>query len=595
MNEKNKNRLFWLISLLIPLFVFLMLEMALYLGGYEEEKQDLFVDAPNTPDYLIGNSKFTERYFPVFAPGLAPNVFRENKLPNTFRVFVFGGSSAKGFPYNFYTGFADQLEQLLILNTQGLHVEIINLGMTAVNSYIIRDLAKRVLPYEPDAVIIYAGHNEYYGSFGAATTQFGLTNLIALKRLILWLKDWRVYQMLENLLLLDSLDQDIGERRTMMSKVINESDIPIDSKIYLHGIQQFRKNIKEAVQVFEKESIPVFIGTVASNIKDQPPLSEEKQTLELFKQAEYKYDQGLFDEAASLYMQSKELDGTRFRAPEEINKAITNITKETKAILVPVKTVLKNKSKSGIEDSSLFIDHLHPNDIGHKYIAETFFNHISSLNKIQTYFNSNSLKTPNKISSFEKTFAETKIARLLAGYPFKKNITIEDELDIFDKFHQSNLNKNYIDSVASITARDNKPVPTALIELINESTKRKDTSAVLELSYDLLKWQLNSIDLIESTIEFTFNSGEKEGYLFNILHQVINDGNLDPRYFDLLASLYLLNENTKQARYWLIETERKSPEAPRLLYNFSRYYYLMGDTLKAQEYFQQFVKSQLRS
>jgi tetratricopeptide (TPR) repeat protein len=79
-----------------------------------------------------------------------------------------------------------------------------------------------------------------------------------------------------------------------------------------------------------------------------------------------------------------------------------------------------------------------------------------------------------------------------------------------------------------------------------------------------------------------------------MLHQIINDGNLDPRYVDLLASLYLLDEQTKQALYWLQETERMTPNAPRLFYNYSRYYLLEGDTLKAQEYFQQFVQSQRR-
>ena len=101
------------------------------------------------------------------------------------------------FPYNFYYSFAEQLEQRLLLNTEGVHVEVINLGMTAVNSYVIRDLSQRVMEYEPDAVIIYAGHNEYYGSFGAASTQFGFVNNIYLKRIILWLKDLRFYQLLK--------------------------------------------------------------------------------------------------------------------------------------------------------------------------------------------------------------------------------------------------------------------------------------------------------------------------------------------------------------------------------------------------------------
>ena len=95
------------------------------------------------------------------------------------------------------------------MNTEGVHVEVINLGMTAVNSYVIRDLSQRVMEYKPDAVIIYAGHNEYYGSFGAASTQFGFVNNIYLKRIILWLKDLRFYQLLENIA--SSENKDTGE------------------------------------------------------------------------------------------------------------------------------------------------------------------------------------------------------------------------------------------------------------------------------------------------------------------------------------------------------------------------------------------------
>ncbi len=194
MREKNKTILFWAITLMLPLLLLLLTEGVLRVVGYEREKQELFIEAPNTPEYLLANAKFVRRYFPVFIPEIAPNAFRKEKLPNTFRVFVFGGSSTEGFPYNFYNSFADQLEQKLLVSAQGRHIEIINLGMTAVNSYVIRDLSQRVLPYEPDAVIIYAGHNEFYGSFGAATTQFGFTDSIRLKHLILWLKNWRVYQ-----------------------------------------------------------------------------------------------------------------------------------------------------------------------------------------------------------------------------------------------------------------------------------------------------------------------------------------------------------------------------------------------------------------
>jgi len=594
MIETTRNTVFWFITLSIPFLLFLGVEIALRIGGYEQEKQELFVEAPNTPDYLIANSKFIERYFPSFVPEIAPNAFRKEKLPNTFRIFVFGGSSAEGFPYNFYTGFADQLEQQLLLNTQGLPVEVINLGMTAVNSYVIRDLSKRVLPYEPDAVIIYAGHNEYYGSFGAATTQFGFSNSIGLKRLILWLKDWRIYQILENMLQLGSSDQDNGERRTMMAKVISESDIPVNSDIYRHGIQQYRSNMSNLVERFDKNGVPVFLGTVASNLKDQTPLSDNAEVLALYEQAQATYEIGLVDQAFTLFLQAKELDGTRFRAPEEMNRILATITQETSAELVPIQAVLRNASTRKIEDASLFIDHLHPNDRGHKIMANTFYEAISTLPKLQNYLLPNPIDPPSEISTFEKAFAEVSIARLLVGYPFEKNVPIDEELQAFERIYQSYLNTSYIDSIAAVASKQQVFVPLALTEVVAQARIRKDTMAVVQHSYDLLKWQLRSRNLIETSIEFTLNSGENQGYLINMLHQIINDGNLDPRYIDLLASLYLLAEQTKQALYWLQETERRTPNAHRLFYNYSRYYLLEGDTLKAQEYFQQFVQSQRR-
>lgn len=81
-----------------------------------------------------------------------------------------------------------------------MHVEVINLGMTAVNSYVINDLAKHVENLNPDVIIIYAGHNEYYGSFGVGSTQNNIGTSIRTKRLILWLKDFLVYQFIEDLL-----------------------------------------------------------------------------------------------------------------------------------------------------------------------------------------------------------------------------------------------------------------------------------------------------------------------------------------------------------------------------------------------------------
>ena len=588
--KKTKQIVFWLIAITIPFIFFLTIEFSLRLGGYQGEKQDLFIEAPNTPGYLIANPKFISRYFPSFIPEIAPNAFLKEKKNNSFRVFVFGGSSTEGFPYNFYTSFPDQLEQLLLLNTQGLNIEVINLGMTAVNSYVIRDLSKRVLEYEPDAIIIYAGHNEYYGSFGSASTQFGFSNSVNLKHIILKLKDFRIYQLLEESLFKSSTDS--GEQRTMMAKVIRESDIERESETFAQGLIQYETNIGDVIETFEKRNIPVYIGTVTSNLKDQPPLTDDPKVLSIYQEAQALFLKDSLHAAIKIFEQAKELDGTRFRAPSEINTLIKSFEQSPIVTVFDVQKAFRENSESGIEDASLFIDHLHPNDRGHKLIASLLFDTIVEHPKLKGSIQLNFVQPPQDISAFEKAFAEVSIARLLVGYPFTKGQSIQQELDAFETIYTSYIESSYVDSIAAVTSKNQIFVPLALTDLVAKARQRNDTMAVVTHSYDLLKWQLKSMNLIESSIDYMFKSDEEEGYLINVLHQVLNDGNDDPRYLDLLSSLYLLNENTEQADFWLKETERYQKDSPRLLYNYSRFYLLKGDTLKASEYYRRFLSSQ---
>ncbi|MGB0345843.1 MAG: GDSL-type esterase/lipase family protein, partial [Balneolaceae bacterium] len=559
-------------------------------GGYNEEAQDLFIEAPNSNRFLVSNVKFIERYFPSFVPEIAPNAFRKIKQKNTFRVFVFGGSSTQGFPYNFYYSFSDQLEQRLLLNTEGVNVEVINLGMTAVNSYVIQDLSKKVLEYEPDAIIIYAGHNEYYGSFGAASTQFGFVNNVALKRFIIWLKNFRFYQVLESLMSSDNTDS--GERRTMMAKVINDSNINLDGDIYNHGIKQYQTNLDDVLNRFSDNNIPVFIGTIASKLRNQEPLTENEEALNSYAEGDSLF--AALDTVSALkkYIEARELDGIRFRAPNKINEVIREVATSNGAIVVDVENMIRSKSQSKIEDESLFIDHLHPNYIGHQLIADLFLEYILEIPRLKSRIISNEFNVPEAISTFENAHANVAIARLLVGYPFKKNISIDEELSAFDAIYESYKSTSYIDSAAAVASKTLQFVPEVLTEVINELQNRQDSVEAIAHYYELLKWQLNSIDLIEKGIEYAVNNRETDEYLVNLLLQTLNDGSYDPRYMDVLSSLYLLRGNTNNAEYWLKESERLDPSSPRMLYNYTRFHLLKGDTLKVQQYYQRFLESQ---
>ncbi len=585
----TKRIVFWFITILFPFLLLSLVEIGLRVGGYNKDAQPLFEEAPNDSNFLISNSSFIGRYFPSFVPQIAPNAFRKEKRPNTFRVFVFGGSSTQGFPYNFYYSFSEQLEQKLLLETDGLNIEVVNLGMTAVNSYVIRDLSKRILPYDPDAVIIYAGHNEYYGSFGIGTTQFGLVNSIGLKRLVLKLKNLRLYQLFENALRPDN--PNAGDNRTLMAKVVNESNIELGSPLFDKGIEQFEKNIGDVLKLYERKDIPVFIGTVASNLKSQSPFTDQEDAANAFSTAESFFEKADTASALSKYIEAKELDGIRFRAPEGINEVIRELAEAHNAELVNVEALLREQSSSGIEDESLFIDHLHPDYEGHRLIASLFFEHLVELEVLKRAYSPNSFDLPNTVSRFEEIYSSTAISRLLVGYPFQKGLTQDEELAEFQKIYRGYLQASYIDSIAAHTARNQGLVPEALTEIINEAQQRSDTLAVITHYYELLKWQLNSVNLIERGIDLAVKSRIDDSYTVYMVNQILNDGLQDPRYMDVLSAVYILNQDLEKARYWLEKSERRGSNAPMLFYNFARYHILTGDTLQASQYYNRFIQA----
>jgi len=80
----------------------------------------------------------------------------------------------------------------------GRNFEIINLSLTAVNSYTTLGFAREVVDYDPDAVLIYTGHNEYYGAPGVASTERVGDNPFLI-HLTLRLREFRLFQLLTNL------------------------------------------------------------------------------------------------------------------------------------------------------------------------------------------------------------------------------------------------------------------------------------------------------------------------------------------------------------------------------------------------------------
>jgi hypothetical protein len=551
-----KKTLYWVITLLFPFLLLLLIEFFLRIGGYNESSQDLFVEVPSKPKYVATNPDFVSRYFPSFVPQVAISPFLKEKTEDTFRVFVLGGSSTQGFPYNFYTSFSTELEQRLLMETQGLNIEIINLGMTAVNSYVIWDLSDRLMEYDPDAIIIYAGHNEYYGSFGVGSTQFGVGENIAIKRLMIHLKNLRLYQLIEDLMRPDEGNIN-PDKRTMMAKVVKEAEIVLDSELYKAGIQQFEENISDVLEYFSEESVPVFIGTVTSNLKDQDPLGEDEEALESYGDGIRLFEAGAIDSARSAFIKAKEFDAIRFRAPEQINEVIKNASSEYGALLVEVEQASAEASESTIQDNSFFVDHLHPDWEGHQMIADLFFEALKqNLNVVVEAYSPNPLFQRTTTTQFERVYADVPVQRLTAGYPFQKGLTEQEEYARFQKVYDTHLASSYVDSIAASAWRMQRQVSLALTDVINQGSRNGDSLMVVKHYQQLAYWQIYNSNLLKKGVNYAINNRKFDPYTAKLLHVILSKERDDPYFANSLAAIYLLHKELNKSEYWLEESKR---------------------------------------
>ena len=548
MSSKSKRFLFWLITLLIPVFILAVVEFGFRISGYSSEGRELFVEFPVNEDYLIANPNYVTRYFPSFEPQIAPNPFRKEKTDSTFRVFVFGGSSTQGFPYNFYYSFAAQLEQEILATTKGMHVEVINLGMTAVNSYVINDLAKHVENLNPDVIIIYAGHNEYYGSFGVGSTQNNIGTSIRTKRLILWLKDFLVYQFIEDLLA--PKEQYTAVQRTLMARVVSESNIKKDSDIFNEGIIQFEANIGSVISRFQKRNIPVFIGTVASNLKDQSPLSSYWDAMNAYELGFQFLAVGDTTRARTEFINAKEYDTIRFRAPDAINQKIREYADQEGVFLVDIEKILNDMSITGIADNSLFIDHLHPTEIGHRLMAYSFFGSLVDQGLISKELPTTRVSSPLEISDFEYAFSISPIERLLNGYPFVKGLNAEEELEAFWVSYDSIIETSFADSLGASTWFNSDLVALGLQRAIDYEKSKGDSLSVAQLSYELFHWLSFNEDLLKQTVGYQSTNRSLDEYTVSMILKGLNNGISDSYFMNKLADIYSENGDNQQAEYW---------------------------------------------
>ncbi|GMU23300.1 MAG: hypothetical protein AMXMBFR13_33790 [Phycisphaerae bacterium] len=421
--SRRGSRLKWWQKLALVGFslgLLLVAELAVRLFGYGPDLSFVVTRLDRGSERIMGiNPEAYKRFHGAL--GLDPartrfapwREFIDPKPANTFRVMFMGGSSVEGYPHAPNGCAPAFLEAMLQDAWPDKHVEVINCGVTAINSWSLRAWAPELLRHQPDLLVIYAGHNEFYGGFGPASLNGAGTSRSRVLAHI-WMRDLRLVGALSDLIGL------VGLRRQppqglLMERLARERQIPLNSEIYAGCRDNFRANLEDMARAARAASVPVALCGLVSNEKGLVPMNsvhreelsadqlklwedhfnagreagqafdwakalqafheaaqiDEAHAELIYRSAVAHENLGAYDQARRAYRRARDLDALRFRATAEFSDVIREVAERENALHVDVLPAFEAASPKGLIGWNLMTDHLHPTVEGHYLLART--------------------------------------------------------------------------------------------------------------------------------------------------------------------------------------------------------------------------------
>lgn len=567
-SDKKTPKWFYTVLISFPIICFIILEIFLRIinFGYDFNQ---WVDA-GEGKYII-NSNIGKKYFTGgdFNPTTSEDYFDIQKKANSFRVFVLGESSAEGFPYSPMGSFSRYIRKRLELVYPNTPVEVINLGMTGINSYTLLDLLPGVLEQKPDLILIYTGHNEFYGALGVGSAQ-SYGSSATLTKIMLYLNDFKITQLVRNSInwISSSLASENKKLSgTLMSRMAKDQYILLNSEEYNAGLQQFKENFTDILQMIKDKGVPVILGKLVSNLKDQKPFISTtthgyKSADQVYEEAYDNYKNNNITKADSLFRLAKDLDALRFRAPEKINEIIDDLGKEFHVTTVPIDSIFNSVSPGGIVGDNLIVDHLHPNVKGYQLIGKSFYDCMEKMGYLPKtefpqilFYQQDSLTRANFVfTKLDSIIGNYNIVLLKNNWPYvkKKNVMTEFKQQDFINLLKP---KNFIDSVAMYKIEGMSWVDAHLLAA-KTYLKRDDIKNYLQ-HINVLLYQYPILKDYNTLFTYFYNENKIDMADYNSKRVGI---------IQLHRGLY------DDAIKYLTEANKLNPEDPLVMYNLSLAY-----------------------
>ncbi|MBI1319739.1 MAG: hypothetical protein GC168_12440 [Candidatus Hydrogenedens sp.] len=166
----------WVFSLVVvPLLLLAGLEAGLRLAGVGVDGRIIVPRTFEGQRYYALNGDFFRLFLGTDIPPndriQTPQFVAADKPADAFRVFVFGGSAAKGWPNSAFS-FWRCLEAMCEKAYPGTRFEFYCYAYEGMDTTVMREVAEAVASHlHPDLFLVYAGNNEFAGPFSFRLTE----------------------------------------------------------------------------------------------------------------------------------------------------------------------------------------------------------------------------------------------------------------------------------------------------------------------------------------------------------------------------------------------------------------------------------------
>jgi tetratricopeptide (TPR) repeat protein len=481
---RKRRRLLLTLTMLVPVIFFLLLEAVLRIADYGPDISMFTTEIINGRAYRLPNPEVKNRYFSRFRLNATASAdyFPEQKAPGTFRIFCLGGSTTVGYPYWYNGAVSSFLRDRLKKAFPGHTIEVINVGMTATNSFTVLDMAREVLRMNPDLLVVYDGHNEFYGAMGYASNE-SLGHARWLTLASLRLIHVRTFLLIRDLVsraaeMLGGSGPTARSAGTLMETLAQGQTIVYRSPAYEGCLEHFRANLTDLRSLCAEAHIPILLGTQVSNLRDLQPFVSDPSA-GLTTQARKAYSSALaaanasskagqFSDAARFYRQgitidsfsagahyglagsldrlgdrrealkeylvARDYDQLRFRASTDFNEAIRDAADGSTMFVADIERAFMAESPDSLIGKTLITEHLHPNSRGGFIMAREY---AKLMRRCRTFggdaewlradsLSEEALWQERPVTELDEMIAARRTEILTSGWPFKSQTPIVD-------------------------------------------------------------------------------------------------------------------------------------------------------------------------